>query len=114
MVKIAPLVKHRFFQLGRLVNELKQSEKDKTLESVSLDRRYFYHNGASIQHVAIENHLPQDGDIELKVGDEILVDVFYPFPTKGRGINQRTGKHGTYPIWKVRTKAKTASYAAFM
>ena len=100
--------------MGRFINELKQADADRTLESISLDDIYSYHRGASVWHVAIENQSPQVGLMELKVGDKIKIYQANFVRNRGYGYNSRTNRNGFYSLNKVRIFANTAEYLSFL
>jgi len=96
-----------------LIYERRQAESDKTYDSVSLDWSYVYHRGYLLSHVAVKNHKPLEGEIELKIGDEILIHVRKTTLTKGYGLNMRTKIFGFYPANKVREMVKSTFYPGF-
>ena len=101
-------------QVALLVHELKQVEGDRTFDSIGLDGMYhFHHDDSLIWHVAVEDQSPEDDWIELKVGDEILVDQANFVANCGQGTNSRTKKKGYYLLTKVLVLTKTAKYLSF-
>ena len=80
-----------------------------------LDERYHFYRGRNIiWHVAVEDQSREDGWIELKVGDEILVHQGNFVANCGQGANLRTKKRGYYLLTKVHDLAKTTKYLSFL
>ena len=64
-------------------------------------------------HLAVENHEPQDGEMELKTGDKVFIDKQKSTLVNGYGKNERTNKSGKYPISKVRPYVNAIFYPGF-
>ena len=97
-----------YAQLGRVVYERRQADGDKTYDSISLDWSYGYHRGYMLNHIAVQNHTPLEGEMELQVGDKILIHVRKTTLNQGYGLNLRTNIFGFYPAKKVRELVKDA------
>ena len=94
--------------------ELMQADGERTFDAVSLDSVYNNHRRYDQFHVAVDDHLPENGgELELKVGDEIWINTKLSTIVTGFGKNLRTSRYGTYPISKVRKQVHTEDFAGF-
>ena len=93
---------------------MRQINRDRNLDSASLDQLYNYHRGAEIWHIAKEDQKEENGKMELKVGDEILLNSGNFVRNIGNGVNQRTKKTGNYSLDKVRVLTKPIQYLSFI
>ena len=92
---------------------MRQTEKEETRDSVSLDLAYHYHKGYKLWHFAVESH-QLDGEMELQIGDRILIDRRRSSLITGYGMNERTKLSGKYPISKVRSFVNKVNYPGFI
>ena len=79
-----------------------QAEGERTFDSISVDFAYHYWGGFPHAHVAIEDHKPREGEIELRVGDRLRVRAEKYAHYMGFAENMRTHHHGVYPMHKVK------------
>lgn len=100
--------------IGRLSFELLEilQNGDFSESVVSLDVNYYFYGQQSPQKIAIMNHSPdwlESNEIELKVGDILLIDepinqFRNQFDVYRRGRNNRTGASGRFSAYKVKDK----------
>ena len=80
---------------------------------MSLDDAYYYHRGYKIWHLAVENHKPQHGDLELRISDKVLSIQGRSTLITGYGKKEPTKVKGKYPMSKVRPYVSKEFYPGF-
>ena len=80
---------------------------------MSLDVAYYYHRHYKIWHLAVENHEPQDGGLELQIDDKVLQFANRSTLITGYGKKEPTEVKGKYPMNKVRPYVSKEVYPGF-
>ena len=96
-------------QVCRVAYELMQTyHADAATWFRSLDDIYYFGGQNGHNQIVIYSHTAQrPGEIDLKVGDRIGVAGNH-WDGYSKGTNQRSGKVGLYPSYKVQDRVETA------
>ena len=100
--------------VGRLVYELMQALHygDMSNQVISLDAPWKVVRSKNQKMFAIEQHKAQvDTEIDLEIGDIVEMQITWlPRASYSFGRNERTGKQGFYPSYKVENLLATAKF----
>lgn len=97
-------------QVCRAAYEIMQTlHPDASARFRSLDDIYYYGGQNAHNQVAIAEHQPRDGEIELKVGDIIGIAGNH-WDGFSKGLNRRSHRTGLYPSYKVAEQLVIADF----